>query len=182
MIIETDRLLLKSPHEATAAAIADYYSKNREFLSEFSPMRPAEFYTEDYQETERCEQEKNWEKQKDYRFYICRKEEERKIIGTIALTNLVRGVFQSCFLGYQLDGDHINSGYMTEATKRIIKFAFDELCLHRIEGNIIPRNYASRAVVEKCGFVNEGTSRKYLKINGVWEDHIHYVILNEAIE
>ncbi len=52
----------------------------------------------------------------------------------------------------------------------------------RIEGNIMPRNRASIAVVEKCGFVREGISRKYLKINGVWEDHVHDVVLNEAME
>ncbi|MBQ6833920.1 MAG: GNAT family N-acetyltransferase [Lachnospiraceae bacterium] len=182
MIVETERLLLKSPHEVTAGAVADYYNRNRDFLQQFGPIRSEEFYTTEYQEKMCCDQENAWEKQTDYRFFICRKENESEVIGTIALTNLVRGVFQSCFLGYQLDAEHVNRGYMTEATRRIVEFAFDELRLHRIEGNIIPRNHASRAVVEKCGFVNEGTSRKYLKINGVWEDHIHYVLLNEAME
>lgn len=71
---------------------------------------------------------------------------------------------------------------MTETVNEVVRYAFESLGLHRIEGNIMPRNKASIGVVEKCGFVNEGTSRKYLKINGVWEDHIHFVKINEAME
>lgn len=65
---------------------------------------------------------------------------------------------------------------------RVIRYAFDELRLHRIEANIMPRNSASLKMVEKLGFSSEGLARKYLKINGIWEDHIHMVLLNEAVE
>ena len=71
---------------------------------------------------------------------------------------------------------------MTEAVSQVVRFAFSSLRLHRIEGNIMPRNKASIRVAEKCGFVREGVARKYLKINGVWEDHIHFVKLNEDME
>jgi ribosomal-protein-alanine N-acetyltransferase len=67
---------------------------------------------------------------------------------------------------------------MTEAVAAVVELAFGPLQLHRVEANIIPRNMPSRRVVEKLGFVNEGLSPKYLKINGVWEDHMHYVVLN----
>lgn len=63
-----------------------------------------------------------------------------------------------------------------------MKIRTERLELHRIEGNVMPVNRASRAVLERCGFVCEGASRKYLKINGVWEDHLHYVLLNESAE
>jgi ribosomal-protein-alanine N-acetyltransferase len=59
---------------------------------------------------------------------------------------------------------------------------FGEYGLHRIEANIMPRNAASLRVVEKAGFHREGLAKKYLKINGVWEDHIHMVLLNDRME
>lgn len=71
---------------------------------------------------------------------------------------------------------------MTEAVEAVVNHAFQELHLHRIEANIMPRNRASLRVVEKLGFRNEGVSREYLKINGKWEDHIHMVLLNEEME
>ena len=182
MVIESERLYMQSPHEVSSGSVRDYYVINREFLKAFSPVRDASFYTDAYQENMLTSQIDDWEAGRGYRFYISLKEEKNRIIGTISLSNVVRGAFHSCFLGYQLDEEHANQGYMTEATRRIVDFAFQDLQLHRIEGNIIPRNYASRAVVEKCNFTMEGLSKKYLKINGVWEDHIHYVIINEEME
>jgi ribosomal-protein-alanine N-acetyltransferase len=68
---------------------------------------------------------------------------------------------------------------MTEAIRKGIEIVFQECGLHRIEANILPRNLRSLRVAEKLGFVNEGLSRRYLCINGVWEDHIHMALLNE---
>lgn len=181
-MIETERLNLKSPHEVTGKDVSDYLGRNREFMKAYDPVREEEYYQETFQENLVREQRKDWDEKRGCRFYICRKENKEEIIGTISLNSIVWGAFCSCFMGYNLDGRYINQGYMTEATNRVVKFAFEDLKLHRIEGNIMPGNKASRAVVEKCGFVNEGISRKYLKINGVWEDHIHYVMLNEEME
>ena len=74
--------------------------------------------------------------------------------------------FCSCFLGYKLDKDHLRQGLMSEAVQECVRIAFEELGLHRIEANIMPHNLPSLGVAEKCGFVREGLSRKYLKING----------------
>lgn len=68
---------------------------------------------------------------------------------------------------------------MSFAISLIVKFAFDNLRLHRIEANVMPRNKASLRVLEKNNFINEGLATKYLQINGIWEDHIHMVLLNE---
>jgi len=104
------------------------------------------------------------------------------VLGSIALNNIVRGAFQSCHLGYKMDQNNINKGYMTEGLEKVIDYAFNVLKLHRIEANIMPHNAASLRVVEKLGFYNEGLAKKYLKINGRWEDHIHMVLLNESLE
>lgn len=100
------------------------------------------------------------------------------MIGDLAFSNIVRGSFQSCHLGYKLDQAENGQGYMTEALTCAIRFAFEELHLHRIEANIIPRNLPSIRLVQRLGFVDEGLSRKYLKIQGVWEDHRHFALLN----
>ena len=85
-------------------------------------------------------------------------------------------------MGYMLDEAYINRGYMTQAVDAVANAAFNEIGLHRIEANIMPKNARSLRVAEKCGFVREGMSKKYLYINGVWEDHVHMVKLNENME
>lgn len=182
MVIETPRLLLKSPHAVTSQAVLDYYWRNQKFLQEYSPLREAGFYTKAHQTALLAEQKYAWQQDAGYRLYLCRKENPEEIIGTAALNQIVRGAFQSCFLGYQLDADYLRQGYMTEAIQKLVSFAFETLKLHRIEANILPRNLPSRRLAEKCHFEMEGISPKYLKINGVWEDHIHYVIRNQAME
>lgn len=100
-------------------------------------------------------------------------------MGLVGLNNLVRGAFQSCFLGYKLDGGLLRRGYMTEAVEEAVRIAFTVLGLHRIEANIMPRNTASLGVARKAGFQEEGLAVRYLRINGVWEDHIHMVRRDE---
>lgn len=178
MKIKSARLIFRSPNPADAGATADYYTRNRDFLVEFMPARPEYFYTEHGQvEQLKCQSEE-WESGKSFRFYISPVREEERIIGFAALNNIVMNAFCSCYLSYQLDKDHINQGLMTEAVETVVEFGFRTLRLHRIEANIMPGNIRSIRVVEKCGFVNEGLSKQYLKINGVWEDHVHYVKLN----
>jgi [ribosomal protein S5]-alanine N-acetyltransferase len=84
-------------------------------------------------------------------------------------------------LGYKLDKDEINKGYITEALQKGIEIIFNEYQLHRIEAPIMPRNEASIRVVKKLGFENEGIAKKLLKVNGKWEDHMRWVLLNDKI-
>ncbi|MED2962046.1 GNAT family protein, partial [Bacillus thuringiensis] len=97
----------------------------------------------------------------------------------ISFNLIVRGIYQSCVLGYKLDKAELNKGYTTEALRKAIQVAFEEFQLHRIEAPIMPRNLASIQVVTKIGFQYEGVSRKMLMVNGVWEDHMRWVLLNE---
>jgi len=115
------------------------------------------------------------------RFWIFKKDEPNRTIGSISFGSIVRGCFMSCFLGYRLDERETGKGYMTEAVRKGVEVMFGEYGLHRIEANIIPRNTVSLRVVEKAGFSPEGIARSYLKIHGVWEDHVHMVLLNDAV-
>lgn len=180
-IYETERLLLKAPDQNLAAYILEYYKRNKEFLEEWEPVRQPEFYTIEYQENQLGNQLAQIQSGDALRFWLFEKENPEKAIGFFAFSNIVRGVFWSCFLGYGLDGQRINQGYMTEALQKGIEIIFGECGLHRIEANIMPKNARSLRVTEKLGFVNEGISRRYLKINGNWEDHIHMVLLNDSV-
>ena len=180
-IIKTKRLVLKTLDESSAAEVLDYYQRNKKFLNEWEASKNEDCFTLNYQRKLLKQQQKKMENGTLFRFWIYKKS-NNKLIGSIAFNNIIRGAFQSCHLGYKLDKDEINQGYMTEALNTAIEYAFKELKLHRIEANIMPKNKPSFKVVEKLGFINEGISRKYLKINNSWEDHIHMVLLNEDLE
>ena len=176
--MKNDTVELVSADVALAEQAAQYYLRNREFLRAFEPMREEAFYTAEYQAALLAKEMQDRDNGISHRFYIRLTQQPEKIIGVIGLNNIVRGAFQSCFLGYKLDGEHCNRGYMSAAVGMAVEYGFEQLQLHRIEANVMPRNRASLRVLEKNGFVNEGLSKYYLKINGVWEDHIHMVRLN----
>jgi len=94
--------------------------------------------------------------------------------GEVNLNGVVRGAMQSGTIGYWIDEAKAGNSYMSEAVLLLSKFAFDELRLHRVEVCIIPRNGASRRVVEKLALREEGIAERFLEINGIWEDHVRY--------
>ncbi|MDR6549907.1 GNAT family N-acetyltransferase [Paenibacillus qinlingensis] len=179
VIHTTKRMALVQLDSASSELVVDYFRRNRDFLEPWEMVREASFYTVDYH-AELLEKEKKLYED-GYLFKVWMLYDHR-IIGSIALNNIVRGAFQSCHLGYRMDGELLNQGLMTEGLQGVIAYAFGELQLHRIEANIMPRNQASRKVVQKLGFYEEGLAIKYLKIHGVWEDHIHMVLRNAAME
>jgi len=101
------------------------------------------------------------------------------LVGTVSLANVSRGAFQNATVGYFVDRDHNNKGYATEAVVLIVRIAFEQLGLHRVQAGVMPRNHASNRVMEKAGFRFEGYSPNYLQINGVWEGHNMYAFTVE---
>jgi ribosomal-protein-alanine N-acetyltransferase len=101
------------------------------------------------------------------------------IVGYFNLSQIIRGPLQSAFLGYGGVAGHGGQGYMTEAMRLVLRRAFVELRLHRIEANIQPDNRASIALVRRCGFICEGFSERYLKVGGRWRDHERWAIRAE---
>jgi ribosomal-protein-alanine N-acetyltransferase len=104
---------------------------------------------------------------------------EGHFAGEINLSAIQRGPFQSAYVGYWIDEAQAGHGYTPEALVVLSRFAFDDLRLHRVQIAIIPRNAASRRVVEKLKVREEGVAERYLEINGVWEDHVRYAITAE---
>jgi ribosomal-protein-alanine N-acetyltransferase len=99
------------------------------------------------------------------------------LIGAINLSEIVRGNFQSAYLGYYVGAAYAGHGYMTEALQLMLGIAFRRLRLHRLEANIQPGNRASIRLVKRAGFRREGYSRRYLKIAGQWRDHERWALL-----
>ena len=181
--LRTDRLLLRGLDAGWATAVLAYFIRNDEFRRPWSPTPPADFHTLACQR-QRLELEQIAAEQgQAYRLWIfLANAEPAEPIGFVSLSNIVYGAFLSCHLGYELDERHINRGIITEAVGAAVAWAFETLGLHRIEANIMPRNVRSLRVAEKLGFEDEGLSRRYLKVNGAWEDHRHLVRRNAALE
>ncbi|HEY5155866.1 MAG TPA: GNAT family protein, partial [Acidimicrobiales bacterium] len=99
--------------------------------------------------------------------------------GEINLSSVQRGPFQSAYVGYWVDEKLAGNGYVPEALVVLCRFVFEELHLHRVQVAIIPRNMASRRVVEKLKLRDEGVAVRYLEINGNWEDHVRHAITAE---
>lgn len=109
---------------------------------------------------------------------ICRAADEA-ICGAVNLSQIFRKSFQNAYLGYYLFEKYTGEGLMTEAVRLILRFAFKDLKLHRVEANVQPENLPSIAVLRRCGFTKEGFSPKYLKIGGRWRDHERWAIIRE---
>ncbi len=177
---ETERLILRVPNTSMAESILAYYLTNKVFLEPWEPLRRDGFYTYDTQFTNLSLDAEAVERGEILRYWIYLKDGTGPI-GSVALTNIIKGVFKSCFLGYKLSEGHCGRGYMTEAIEKIVEIAFQDLKLHRIEADIMPQNLKSIKIVEKLGFKKEGLSEEFSKINDKWEDHYRFARINKIL-
>jgi ribosomal-protein-alanine N-acetyltransferase len=101
-----------------------------------------------------------------------------RIIGSVNFANFIRGVFQSCLLGYNLAENEQGQGYMTEALRVAIAYVFEELNFHRVMAAYLPHNRRSGNVLKRLGFKVEGYAYDYLMIDRVWQDHVLTSLIN----
>lgn len=113
-----------------------------------------------------------------YALFIFR-EVDGELLGGVTLSNVRRGVTQAAALGYWIGAPHAHRGHMRATLSVLLPYAFDGLRLHRIEAACLPHNQASIHVLEGAGFRHEGLARSYLKINGSWQDHVLYALVDE---
>jgi [ribosomal protein S5]-alanine N-acetyltransferase len=156
---------------ADLPALVEARLRNREFLTEWEPTRDESFFTPAGQARELALDDAAWRTATGFPFAILDATAGDRLIGRVALANVVRGVWQNATLGYWVSEDAGSRGHATTAVRLVLQFAFDIAGLHRVQPAIMPRNVRSRRVVEKCGFRHEGVAQRYLKINGLWEDH-----------
>jgi [ribosomal protein S5]-alanine N-acetyltransferase len=115
----------------------------------------------------------------DFLGLLIRRRADAALLGAVDLSQIARGRFQSAYLGYWIGEPFAGQGYMTEALGVVLRYAFTQLRLHRLEANVQPTNVASLALVVRLGFRREGYSPRYLKLGGRWRDHERWAILAE---
>jgi [ribosomal protein S5]-alanine N-acetyltransferase len=178
-LIETARLKLIQVTPNDAQAVAAYYARNQTHLAEWEPVRDEVFYSL-AGTVERLQS--MWmacQVGSGYSFGMVLKD-SGDLIGMCGFSNIVRGAFQACHLGYSIDGKSEGQGLMFEALSGGIAYMFNEVGLHRIMANHLPHNRRSEKLLQRLGFEREGFARSYLMINGAWRDHVLNSLVNPA--
>lgn len=169
--LQTGRICIRLAAEADASELLRYRVANRAHLAPWEPLRD-----EAYGTLEHCVQAiaEGLELARLDRGYplLVFDRDEREILATLTLANVVRGAFQACHLGYGVAARAQGQGIMHEALQAGLAWAFGELDLHRVMANHLPRNERSARLLARLGFEHEGYAKRYLKIAGVWEDHV----------
>jgi ribosomal-protein-alanine N-acetyltransferase len=150
--------------------------KSREFLQPWEPTWPPDDLSKSAFRRRLAAYARDIDLDQAYPFFIFRQKDEA-LLGGITLSNVRRGVAQMGSVGYWIGLPHVRHGHMLAAVRTVAPFAFQRLGLHRLEAACIPENVASRELLLKAGFRLEGEARAYLKINGVWRDHLLFGML-----
>lgn len=182
-VIKTKRLLLRLPPVEAAPRMLAYVKENQEHFAPWSPPDPPGYYTEAYWRERLASARTEFKRGQSMRlvFFEARRP-TGPVVGDCSFTNIVRGAFQACYLGYKLDRQSVGQGLMREALAAAITYAFNELKLHRIMANYIPVNERSGRLLRRLGFVVEGYARDYLFIAGDWRDHVLTSLTNPNLK
>ncbi len=178
--LNSPRMVFEIPDISMSRDVLAFYNRNRSHLEPWEPSRDPKFYTHTYQEMLLEAHLKEFTRGRSLKFWL-RLKENGELVGAVNLNQIMREPFQSCLLGYKMDAGFTGRGLMTEAVSKIVAIAFESCALHRVEASVIPRNEASKRVLLKNGFFKEGFSPNYLRINGKWEDHERFAIVNEKV-
>jgi ribosomal-protein-alanine N-acetyltransferase len=155
--------------QARAESLAEYFSKNARHLAASMPARSAEFYSQAYWQQKLIQYQLGRDAGTELRFVLL---DENRVVGLIGYDQIVRGAFQACYLGYSLDADYQGKGLMHAALCETNNYVIAEVGLNRIMANYPPANIRSAKLLATLGFEREGYARRYLKLNGVWQDHV----------
>lgn len=104
------------------------------------------------------------------------------IAGLVTINSIIRGRLQSGSLAYAAFAPTAGQGYMSEGLRLVVRYAFEQLQLHRLEAQIQPDNRASVRLVQRLGFRKEGYSPDLLFIDGAWRDHERWAITSTMID
>ncbi len=179
-IIKTSRITLRLLEPQQAELMVRFRVENRIYLKPWEPRRPAEFFTRGFWELQLRHAIQEFREQKSASFVILDLD-EKEVFGVCNYTNILKGGFLACYLGYSLAARHQGKGIMHEALLSTNDYVFGSLGLHRIMANYMPSNRRSARVLDKLGFVIEGHARDYLQIDGRWEDHVLTALINPSI-
>ncbi|MDG9669188.1 ribosomal protein S5-alanine N-acetyltransferase [Hahella sp. CR1] len=176
----TERLSLRLTSPIYAQGVLDYYTHNKAHLTPWEPARDDDFYTFSGQMQRLTDMAHVMEQGYAVSLLMFPRQSD-DVIGICNFSNIVRGAFQACHLGFAIAGQEQGKGLMQEALSAGIYFMFHHYGLHRIMANYRPENHRSGKLLASLGFEVEGKARSYLKINGEWTDHVLTSLINEAM-
>lgn len=165
------RIVLRLPALEQFSAWCELRQQSRAFLEPWEPVwNMGEFTRAGFRERVR-KAEQAFENDTGYHYLIFQAADDL-LVGGINLSHVRRGAAQMGTVGYWIGEPFARQGYMTEALSALASHAFEQLDLHRLEAACIPTNHASASLLRRCGFVQEGEAKAYLKIAGKWQDHL----------
>ena len=176
-VLHGDRIYLRAPQLSDWSQWARLRAESRDFLVPWEPTWSTDALTRTAFRRRLRRYYRDAREETGYAFFIFRQGEDT-LLGGITLTNVRRGVAGSCSVGYWIGKRHARQGFMSDALVSLCPFVFKDLRLHRLEAACLPTNAASKGLLLRNGFSEEGFARQYLKINGGWRDHILFALLD----
>lgn len=180
-VVRGDGVLLRPPRAADHAAWSVLRDGSRDYLQPWEPAWPDDDLTKAAFRRRLSIYAREMELGNAWPFFVF-VDEGRTLVGAVTLSNVRRGVAETGTLGYWIGRPFAGRGHTTAAVRGVVGFAFDRVKLHRLEAACLPTNLASRRVLEKSGFRNEGRARAYLKINGEWADHLLFGLVEDEFD
>jgi [ribosomal protein S5]-alanine N-acetyltransferase len=160
-----------------ASYLSKYYLENAGHLQPWERKVELGFHeVDEWKERLRLREIEQREGRSTYFLAYCH--DPREIVASCSLTGITRGAFMACYMGYSVAKSSEGKGIMRKLCDHATNYAFNELGLHRVMANYMPVNRRSELMLERMGFVKEGLAKKYLFINGKWEDHILTALIN----
>ena len=176
--LEGAKVYLRPPQASDWRAWAELRSASRAFLEPWEPRWAEGALTRAAFRRRLRRQAREARDDTGYSFFILRREDDA-LVGGINLSNVQRGVAMSCSAGYWIGMEYARQGLMGDAVEGLLPFVFEKLSLHRLEAACLPTNLPSEGLLRKLGFQREGYARRYLRINGEWQDHLLFALLAE---
>ncbi|MFI5299668.1 MAG: GNAT family N-acetyltransferase, partial [Polyangiales bacterium] len=154
--------------------LLEYYRRNDDRFRPWDPTPPADFFTAEFWRARVDAAIDERRQGTSLRLILLARApgDRPSIVGVASFTNIVRGVFKSCFLGYSADRAHEGHGLMREGLEASIRHLFEVVGLHRVQASYRPTNDRSGSLLRRLGFDVEGYARDYLFLDGAWRDSI----------
>ncbi|MBP6121229.1 MULTISPECIES: ribosomal protein S5-alanine N-acetyltransferase [Providencia] len=167
----TERMIVRLAYERDNYRLADYYSANKEFLIPWEPIRDnSHFQPAGW--NNRLHLMGEMHRQGSAFHFLLLDSDENEVIGVANFSNVIRGAFNACYLGYSLGQKWQGQGLMYEALVQANRYMQKNQGMHRIMANYMPHNLRSGNLLTRLGFEREGYAKQYLQINGEWRDHV----------
>ena len=183
-VLSTPRVRVSHTRPGYEAEVVEFFERNRDHFARWDPPAPSDFYSVAFwlRATARAVEDFAADRAVRFDLFDPQAVDRTMVIGRASFSQIFRGPFQACVLGYSIDVEYEGRGLMREALAAAIAYMFDVKELHRIQANHLPENDRSAALLARLGFVREGYAKDYLFIAGAWRDHVLNALVNPRFD